>query len=238
MKLLYRVGVAVVVGCLVATVQATGASAEQTPGAGADGAGLDAAKQALTARIDGRLAELSALSATLTAAKQLTSGHRATLTTVVTGDQAGLKQLRTKVAAEATAAAVKADAAEMINGYRVYLLAAPQVRLTISADLETAAAARLAPVADQLAKAIDKAKQGGKDTSKAEAALVDLRSQLATANSTIAGRADTLLAVRPGPDAAAISAKVDATRAAIKSTRASLRAAVADAKTIRSVLGG
>jgi hypothetical protein len=238
MRLLHRMGMAIMAGCLIATVQATGASAAPSPGAGADGAGLDQAKQALTARIDGRLAELTALGSAVTAARQLSSGHRATLTALVAGDQAGLKQLRTKVAGETSAAAVKADAIEMINGYRVYILAAPQVRLTIAADLEAAAVTRMAPVADTLAAAIAKAKQGGKDTVQADAALVDLRGQLAAAGAAVAGRADALLAVRPGPDAAAITAKVDATRQSVRTARTSLKAAVADVKTIKNVLAG
>src|SRR5256884_7961892 len=70
---------------------------------------LDAAKQVVTARIDGRLATLHALSTAVTAAQRLTASHKSTLSTLITTDESGLNTLRTKVSGETTLAGVRAD---------------------------------------------------------------------------------------------------------------------------------
>src|SRR2546429_4910006 len=96
------------------------------PSAPAAAGGLDAAKKVVTARIDGRLAALRAFDVAIGAAKRLSSGHRSTLTGLVASDRSGLAALRTKVAGETTAAAVKADDQSMVNDYRIYLLVEPK----------------------------------------------------------------------------------------------------------------
>ena len=92
----------------------------------------------------------------------------------------------------------------MVNNHRVYSLAGPQVRLTIAIDLETTAADALTTAADSLSALIATAEQSGKDTSKAKAKLADLRTAVEQARSSIAGRADTLLAIRPSSDTKAL----------------------------------
>jgi hypothetical protein len=198
--------------------------------------GLDAAKQVATARIDGRLATLKALTTAVGAAKHLTAAHRTTLTTLLQGDQSGLTALRTKVSGETTVAGVRTDAQRMVDDYRIYLLVGPKVRLSVAADIETAAVAQLKTTADTLAAAIATAKQNGKDTTRAEADLADLRAQTDAAGTAIAGQADTLLAIAPGPDAAAIQGKVKPVREAVRTGRTDLRKALADAKAIRAAL--
>jgi hypothetical protein len=124
----------------------------------------------------------------------------------------------------------------MVNDYRIYILVAPKVRLTIALDVEGAAVQRLHQTADTLAAAIAKAKQAGKDTTKAEADLADLRGQTDAAGTAIAGKADTLLAIKPGPDAQAIHNQVSPAREAVKTARGDLCKAVADAKAVRTDL--
>lgn len=207
-----------------------------TPTFAAPPTGLDAAKQVVTARIDGRLATLKALTTAVGAAQHLTSAHKATLNDLLSGDQSGLTTLRTKVSGETTLAGVRADGQSMVDDYRIYLLVAPKVRLTVALDIEAAAAAQLKTTADTLAAAIATAKQNGKDTTKAEADLADLRTQTDAANTAIAGQTDTLLAITPGPDGAAIQAKVKPVRDAVRTGRTDLRKAQADAKAIRAAL--
>ena len=230
---LHRVAVAATVGLALVGGSSTAAFAAPSPGAG-----IAAQRLEITDRINARLSELDALSTALGAAKQLSTAHRSTLTALVTNDKAGLTTLRTTVAGETTTAALKADAASMINDYRIFMLAGPQVRLTISGDLEAAAIVRLTPVVTTLTNDIAAAKKAGKDTTKAEADLSDLKAKLAAAGSSVAGMADTLLAVRPGPDANAIEVSVSTARQAVRASRADLKAAMADAKDIRAQLHG
>lgn len=194
---------------------------------------LDAAKKVVVARIDGRLAALKAHSVTVQNARHLSSSHKTTLEGLISADQSGLSALRTKVTGETTLAAVKADAQHMVQDFRIYILVGPKVRLTVAADAESAAIPELRKAADTLAKAIDAAKQAGKDTTKAEAQLADLNATVAAAQSAVAGQADKLLAIQPGPDANAITGQVKAVRVAVKTAGQDLHKAVADAKAAR-----
>jgi hypothetical protein len=231
--------VSLATACCIATaglVLAT-APAFADPSAPAVPVRLDAAKHLVTARIDGRLATLRALRTAVNAAGHLTAPHKSTLTSLIASDEAGLTTLRTKVNGETTVAAVRADDQSMVNDYRIYILVAPKVRLTIAADVEGAVVQRLRQVADTLATAISNAKQAGKNTSQAEADLADLRSQTDAASTAIAGKADALLAIQPGPDATAILNQVAPVRDAVRTARTDLRKAVADAKAARAALG-
>ena len=110
------------------------------------------------------------------------------------------------------------------------------MRLTVAADAESAAVTALEKAADALRAAIAAAKNAGKDTAKAEADLADLTAKVAAARSAIAGQADTLLAIQPGPDATAIIGKVKAVRTAVRTAGQDLHKAAADAKAAKSAL--
>lgn len=195
---------------------------------------LDAAKKLTTARIDGRLAMLKASGVAIRNAARLTDAHQAALQKIIDADLAGLTELRAKVAAETTIEAVRADARSMVEDYRVYLLVRPQVHLTVAAEVESAALTRLREAHGKLAEAVAAAKAAGKDVGDAEAKLAHLKAELDAVD--LAGVADGLLAVQPGPDAAAIRAKTGAARTAVRAARTHLKAALADAKAVRDIL--
>jgi hypothetical protein len=207
-----------------------------SPALAADGAGVDAAKQAVTTRINLRLTALARDTTAIGAAHHLTADHKSTLQSLISADTSGLTALKNKVAGETTLAALRADATSMVNDYRIFILVGPKVRLTIVSDTETAATARLRTVHDKLADLVAKAKAAGKDTAAAEQNLADMTAALDKVGPDIDGQAAALLAVQPGPDAAAIKAKVSAVRAALAAGRADLRAAIADAKKVRDFL--
>jgi len=223
---------------LIAAVAVLASPALMATPAYADTSKLDAAKKVVIARIDGRLAALKAHSVTVQNAKHLSSSHKTTLAGLISADQSGLSALRTKVAGETTLAAVKADDQHMVQDFRIYILVGPKVRLTVAADAESAAIPELQKAADALAKAIAAAKQGGKDTTKAEADLADLNAKVAAAQAAVAGQADKLLAIPPGPDANAITGQVKAVREAVRTAGQDLHKAVADAKEARGQLRG
>jgi len=160
---------------------------------------LDAAKLAVTRRIDLRLATLKRLAATLGDAKQVNAAHRGTLNGLVGDQTAGLTALRAKVGAEATTAAVKSDAQDMVDDYRVFILTGPKVRLTAAIDTEEAV--------------LDRLHDRGVDDAKLQAIRAGL-----------AGKVDTLLAIAPGPDGDAIRAQVKTVREAARTARAQLKA--------------
>jgi hypothetical protein len=226
-------------GCLVAVAvagSAVPAGASPSPAPSASPRSLQSAKTLVDARINGRLHTLAALKTAINAATALSSAHRATLNGIVTADVSRLSALRTKVDAETTLPAVRADERSMVVDFRVYMLVVPKVRLTIASDVENAAIGRLGSVHDKLAAAIAAAKAHGTDVSAEETELADLAARLSAASSVLSGRADALLAVAPSPDAAAMTAAVGPVRAAVRTTREDLRKAVADARQIRRQL--
>nr|BFE76136.1 hypothetical protein GCM10020092_094370 [Actinoplanes digitatis] len=160
---------------------------------------LDKAKTVVTARIDKRLAALKRFDTTLGKAERVQSAHRATLAKLIDDQTAGLTALRTKVADETTAAAVKADAQSMVNDFRVFILTGPKVRLTAAIDTELAVIDKLDDRSD-----VDQAK-------------------LKSVTTSVNGQVDKLLAIQPGPDGDAIRAQVQPIREAARSARTTLR---------------
>ena len=211
------------------------APASPAAAAATDGA-LDAAKKVTVARIDGRLATLKAEGIAIRAAARLTASHKSTLEGILSGSTDGLNTLRAKVQTETTLAAVKDDTRTMVDDYRVYLLVTPQVRLTIVADVEAAAIATLEDAYATLSSAIDAAQKAGKDVSAAKEQHAVLRTQIDSAATGLAGVADGLLAVKPGPDAAAIGSAVTAAKSKLLAVRSSIRQAAAAAKATRDLL--
>jgi hypothetical protein len=183
---------------LLAALAATLLAAAPAGAAPSAGAGLDAAKNAVAARIDKRLDALKRFESTLNA-KQLQSAHKATLAKLVADQRTGLTALRAKVQGETTAAGLKADAQSMVHDYRVFLLTGPKVRLTAAIDTELAVIEKLRA-------------EPGADTAKLDAIAQSLQ-----------GKADALLAVSPGPDGEAIRAAVAPIRQAAKTAHADLK---------------
>ncbi|GAA3188133.1 hypothetical protein ACFO1B_10710 [Dactylosporangium siamense] len=176
------------------------ASAEPSARPSVKAATLEAAKDAVADRIDKRLDALKKFETSLAAAKQVQSGHRGTLTKLISDQRAGLTALKTKVQGETTAAAVKDDAQSMVFDYRVFVLTGPKVRLAAAIDTELAVVAKLRT-------------QPGADAAKLDAI-----------EATLKGKVDTLLAVKPGPDGDALRAQVQQVRAAAKTAHADLKA--------------
>jgi hypothetical protein len=116
---------------------------------------LDAAKQLVTSRIDLRLAALKTFSVTLGQAKEVQSGHRATLTALLSQQTSELTALRGKVSGETTAAAVKTDAKAMVDDFRVFILTGPKVRLTAAIDTEQVIAGKLGTKATPIKTGLD-----------------------------------------------------------------------------------
>ena len=92
------------------------------------------------------------------------------------------------------------DAARsIVVDYRVFVLTAPKVRLAAAIDTELAAVAKL-----RTRRNVDQAK-------------------LDVVEKSLNGKVDTLLALKPGPDAAALRAALEPIRAAAKDARTTLK---------------
>lgn len=215
-----------------ASAKAT-ASGTKGKAASAHATGLAAVQKLATARIEGRLSTLHALSLAVGDSKYLTSGEQGTLSKQISSDVSGLTALDSKVAAATTVQDVRADEVAMVDDFRVYLLMAPQVRLTegLAAESDAAATLQKAYVAlsDLLAK-----QSGGTATQKSE--LADLQSQITAAQAAIGDEVASVLAIQPGPNASAIQSALAPAKSAVKTARADLVKARGDAQALRGSL--
>jgi hypothetical protein len=212
--------------------QAQTARTAATSGTGT--AGLKAEQTLTTARIDGRLETLHALSMVVNNAKHLGSADRSTLSSLISSDISGLTSLRAKVAGETTVTAVRADATAMVDDYRVYMLVVPKVHLTNVFDIESAATAAMQKVHDKLAARVAAAPGGGTAAEKSQ--LADMQTQIQAAQQADAGRVATLLGIQPSPNADALHSALSPLVDAAKDARKDLAKARDDAKEIRAAL--
>jgi len=212
------------------TALSSGSTATNSAGS----ARLEAVKTAANARIQGRLATLHALSLAVSDSKYLTSDEKSALDKQIDADESGLTDLASKMAAETTAAAVRADEVTMVDNYRVYLLMAPQTRLTEALAAETDAATTLQKVYTALSDLADKQPGGATETQKTE--LADLQTQVSAAQAAIANQISTELAVEPGPDETAIHNALEPVKDAVKTAHQDLLKARTDAKELRASL--
>jgi hypothetical protein len=209
-----------------ATTQTDPPSATDHPAGDAALARIQAASQT---QIDRRLAALNTTLAAIAGNTRLSSGDKATLTTILTDDVTGLTALRATIAADTTAAAARAHEATIFTGYRVYALALPQVRFASAADGITGAAIPALTDAQKTLAGLLAGADSGKNTPAVQARMADLATQLGIATSKTDGLAATVLGYTP--------AQYNANHALLAGSRTSLAAArVALAKARADIL--
>jgi hypothetical protein len=231
MSVRFRIGAAA-----VGTLLAFGAAVLPAQAATADNGNLQKAQKTVTDGIDKRLTSLGDLQTRLAAFKDVSAGDRTTLSTLLSSDVTGLTALKAKVGGETTVEAVRADGKTMVDDYRVYLLVGPKVHLTHALAAETAADVRLTKIHDALADKL--AKDSKADTDANEELLADMAAQIKAADARIDGKTSALLALKPGPDAKAITDATHDVLGAAKDARGDIGKAVADAKKVRDALKG
>lgn len=227
-------GAALVLGSGGAAYASSASSTSTSAAKSAGSARLDTVKSTANARIQGRLETLHALALAVSDSKYLTADEKSALDQQINADLSGLTALSSKMAAETTAAAVRVDEVAMVDGYRVYLLMAPQTRLTEALAAESDAAATLEKAYTALSDLA--AKQSGGATATQKSELADLQSEANAAQSTIANQVTTELAIQPGPNETAIHGALEPVKDAVKSARQDLVKARDDAKQLRASL--
>ncbi len=227
-------GAALVLGSGGAAYASSASSTSTSAAKSAGSARLDTVKSTANARIQGRLETLHALALAVSDSKYLTADEKSALDQQINADLSGLTALSSKMAAETTAAAVRVDEVAMVDGYRVYLLMAPQTRLTEALAAESDAAATLEKAYTALSDLA--AKQSGGATATQKSELADLQSEANAAQSTIANQVTTELAIQPSPNETAIHGALEPVKDAVKSARQDLVKARDDAKQLRASL--
>lgn len=187
--------------------------------------------------VDRRLDTLDRLGSLVDQAGALTEAHKTALTGILDASTGGLTTLRTRIAADATVAALRTDIRKVITDYRVYVLVARQVNLVRGNDRVGAAADRLTDATGNLADAIAQAAANGKDVTAAQGHLDAMKADITKARDEVAGDADSVLAQTPAAWNAGTSKPIlDAARGSIVAARGDLKAALTEARATLAAL--
>jgi hypothetical protein len=158
---------------------------------------LPAAKVYVAGLLTGRVVRIERLNVQVSSARNLTPSDKSELESNLSHDLVGMQSLQKQVPDDTTCAQLIANAETMVFGYRVYIVMTPQAELVVSADGETAAATTIAKLEPGIQSAITYAANHGKDVTKAQQALDDLKTQISDAQGTLQGVSAVVLAQTP-----------------------------------------
>jgi hypothetical protein len=184
-----------------------------------------------TAEIDRRVAGLNAALAKLQASTRLTASDKEALVKQIQDELTGLTNLKTKLAAETTVAAARADVQSIVTDYRVYALMLPKARLVAATDRLTVAQTKLTDLANTLQTRLTAAKSQGHNVDALQAVHNGMNAKVAEAAKQTNGLTAQLLAIQPS-DYNANHAALMTSRQALAAAATNLKGARTDAKTI------
>jgi hypothetical protein len=217
----------------IAVVTAAGTGLAAAASAQTSGSGLADVKAKASAAISTRLTSLNTAVMAVNSNKWLTSTDKSTALQILNNDISGLTALGQKIQGDTTYAQAVADYKTIFTGYRVYLLALPQIRLAAASDdLSAGVVPRLTDAQKRLENLLD-GKDKDKNNSTIEAAMADLAKQIQAITQETNGLSATVLAFTP--------AEYNANTSILSPARTAIRTARADAQTarqdIRTVVG-
>ena len=196
-----RLACGLLVAASVAALPAVAGAATRptvtTPPAVTDKVDVSSVIQKCTDAIDRRFTTIDQLTNATNAADTLTGDHRAALQGELSADRTGLQGLRAQITSASDLATLKQLCPKIVIDYRVYVLEAPTVHLTIAADREGAAAGHLDSVGTKLNDAITKAQAAGKDVGQAPALYADFAAKVADAKASSAGVPGAVIPLTP-----------------------------------------
>jgi hypothetical protein len=214
---------AAVAAVAVATVAGTGLAGVAS--AQTSGSGLNDVKSKAAAAISQRQTSLNSAITAVNGNKWLTSSDKSAALNILNNDISGLTALGQKIQGDTTYTQAVADYKTIFTGYRVYLLALPQVRLAAASDdLSTGVVPRLTDAQTRLQNLLN-GKDKDKDSSSVQAAMADLAKQIQAITQETNGLSSTVLAFTP--------AQYDANTSILSPARTAIRTARTDAKTAR-----
>jgi hypothetical protein len=190
----------------------------------------------LLSDLQARVQTLAKLTSSVNNDKTLSPQDRATLSGLLSNETTGIDQLLATVQAatpqNTTIAQLRADAKEMVDNYRVYLVMSRQVHLTEAADRQTTAETKIESKESKIQAAVIKAGS----PPNAVQAYNDLVHQVANATqATGEAHIPAVLAVTP-QGYPGDGQPLTAARTALGQANTDLKAAKGDLATIRNVL--
>jgi hypothetical protein len=151
--------------------------------------------------------------------------------------RSGLTTLRSKIDADTQLTELRSDCRSIVDDYRVYVLLAPQVRLTVAADASKQAVSALDQAIPKLETAIQNAANAGKDVTEPNALLDDIKAHRASASNLADGVLAAVSPLTPADyNAGRAQPVLNTARAEMKTALGDLRTARNDIRTIRDDL--
>lgn len=134
-----------------------------------------------SSEINRRVGDLNALLPLIAKLAAPSAAQQKAYQTAVSQEVASLQQLETAINADATLAAVTADAQKLTPEYDTFMLLAPKMWLIISADWQQTLEANLTTYANKIQDRLNTANNQGEDISAAQVTLNDLQSHISSA---------------------------------------------------------
>ncbi|HEY5155568.1 MAG TPA: hypothetical protein VIJ47_12585 [Acidimicrobiales bacterium] len=158
---------------------------------------LTTVAQKCTAAIDRRFTTIDQLANATTAADTLSDAHRSALQAELGAARSGLQGLRAQITAATDLATLKSLCPLIVEDYRVYVLEAPTVHLSIAADREVAAAGHLDQIGTKLDAAITRAEAAGHDVGQARTFYADFTAKVSEAKGLGTGVPGAVIPLTP-----------------------------------------
>lgn len=220
-----------------ATVSAPTASSTTPVPSPTPGVTLAQLKARCNTEVQRRLASLAADQSFIQKASALTASDRAALLQIVTGDEPALTALDATIQADTTLKQAHQDCAQIVTGFRVYVLQEPKMHEVIASDTVTGTNTSLRQVAGLLAADINDANLPPAAKQAAQEALNDLYAKVAASEAIIGGVSASLIPLTPAgyptPDVSVLQKGEQS----ITSARQDLHGARADVDAILRILG-
>lgn len=182
---------------VAAVFSAFPSTAQEPPGRRDPSAALSQIKERAAVAVDLRLDAISEMETAVGDSNVVTEEHRSVLLDMLASTAAGLTSLGETIAADTEISEALAHSAKIVTDYRVFVLLLPQVRLVLASDGVERAAAVLGDAAATLEAASTAAREQGRDTTEADAAIARLRENLEAAKALVEGLASEVLALDP-----------------------------------------
>lgn len=187
-----------------------------------------------TAQIDARVARLNEFTARISGMKLVTAEAKASISATVEKTIADLAALKAKIAADTTAAEIRADMQAVTATNRVYALVMPKLHILVAVERANMIADMMTAFNVKIQPRIDAAKAEGKDTTAIVAAQTDMAAKLADVKLQTTAAVGYVSNLQPDNGDKAILA---ANNTALAKARADLRVADSDLKAARKDIG-
>ncbi len=143
--------------------------------------GLDEAIERSVKEVDKRIENLNKTIEKIVGAKNISESDRSSLKSSVEGEITRLEALKSKISSSTDLKTVQADTKTVISGSRINALVIPKITILASVSRINTVATMLDTVALKLQTRIDTLKTEGKDVSKLETLMSDVKSNISKA---------------------------------------------------------